>query len=81
MKKMLAILFHISYTYKGWGSKKGANKMKTQLAKVYHNGTWRVIHDDTKKNNAYRVTLNNRKVTDYADFASCLWHITQELSR
>lgn len=55
--------------------------MKTQLAKIYHNGTWRVIHDDTKTVNPFRVTLNNRKVEDYGDFASCLWHITQAVTR
>lgn len=49
--------------------------MKRQLAKVIHNGTIRVIYDDTKKVNAYRVTFNGRKVEDYANFESCLWFI------
>ena len=54
------------------------DNMKRQLAKIIHNGTWRVIHDDSMSLNPYRVTLNNRKVMDYADMASCLWHISQE---
>ena len=52
--------------------------MKRQMAKAIHNGIWRVIYDDSKKINPYRITLNNKKVTDYADMASCLWHISHE---
>ena len=54
--------------------------MKRQMAKIIHNGTWRVIHDDSKSVNPYRITLNGRKVTDYGDLTSCLYHIGQEVS-
>ena len=54
--------------------------MKRQMAKIICNGTWRVIHDDSKTINPWRITLDNRKVTDYADMSSCLWHIGQEVS-
>ena len=51
--------------------------MKRQMAKIINHGTWRVIHDDSKTVNPYRITLNGRKVMDYADLRSCLWHITE----
>jgi len=54
--------------------------MKTQVAKVCFHGTYRIIHDDTKKCNPYRITLNGKKVVDYQDYASCLWHLVQLLS-
>lgn len=53
--------------------------MKKQMAKIINHGIWRVIHDDSKTVNSYRITLNNRKVTDYANMASCLWHIANEI--
>lgn len=49
--------------------------MKKQMAKVFHNGTLRVIWDDQKKVNAYRVTYNGRKVVDYDNLESCLFFI------
>jgi hypothetical protein len=52
--------------------------MKRQMAKIIYHGTWRVIHDDSKSANPYRITLNGRKVTDYQDLRSCLWHIAEE---
>lgn len=55
--------------------------MKRQLAKIYSNGQWRVIHDDSKTTNPYRVTLNNRKVVDYADFTSCMHYLTEMVLR
>lgn len=54
--------------------------MKKQMAKIINNGTWRVIHDDTKTYNQYRITKNGRKVEDYADLASCLTRIAEEMN-
>ena len=51
--------------------------MKRQMAKIINHGTWRVIHDDSKTVNPYRITLNGRKVMDYGDLRSCLWHIAE----
>ena len=53
--------------------------MKRQLAKIINHGTWRVIYDDSRKWNQYRITKDGRKVIDYADLASCLYHISQEM--
>lgn len=53
--------------------------MRRQLAKVYFKGVWRVIYDDSKMFNRYRVTLDGGKVIDYEDLASCLYHISQEV--
>ena len=49
--------------------------MKKQLLKASIDGTYRVIFDDQKKNNPYRITKNGRKVVDYADFKSCFVHL------
>ena len=54
--------------------------MKRQMAKVINHGTHRVIWDDQKKFNAYRVTYNGHKVVDYADFTSCLLFIADVVS-
>lgn len=54
--------------------------MKRQMAKIIHKGTWRVIFDDSKKTNPYRVTKDGRKVIDYADLTSCLYYIGQAVS-
>lgn len=54
--------------------------MKRQVAKVINYGTWRVIHDDTKTVNPYRITMNGRKVADYQNLTSCLWHLTRLVS-
>lgn len=53
--------------------------MKRQVVKVINYGTWKVIHDDTKTVNPYRITLNGRKVIDYQDLTSCLWYLTQNV--
>ena len=52
--------------------------MKKQMAKIIDNGTWRVIYDDSKKYNPYRITKDNKKVVDFADYASCLYYIARE---
>ena len=49
--------------------------MKRQLAKVFHNGTYRVIWDSEKEHNKYRLTFNGKKVDDYANLESCLYRI------
>ena len=49
--------------------------MKKQLLKASIDGTYRVIFDDQKKINPYRITKNGRKVVDYADFKSCFVHL------
>lgn len=49
--------------------------MKKQLLKASIDGTYRVIFDDQKKINPYRITKNGRKVIDYADFKSCFVHL------
>ena len=53
--------------------------MKRQMAKIIHQGIWKVIYDDTKTVNPYRVMYNGRKVIDYADLESCLWDIGQRI--
>ena len=53
--------------------------MKRQVVKVINYGVWKVIHDDTKTVNPYRIMLNGRKVQDYADLRSCLWHLAQSV--
>lgn len=53
--------------------------MKRQVVKVINYGTWKVIHDDTKTCNSYRITLNGRKVIDYQDLTSCLCYLTQNV--
>lgn len=47
--------------------------MKRQIVKIVHYGTWRVVYDDQKKCNPFRVSLNGKKVEDRADLASCLY--------
>lgn len=49
--------------------------MKKQLLKASIGGTYRVIFDDQKKINPYRITKNGKKVIDYADFKSCFVHL------
>ena len=54
--------------------------MKRMEAKVFSQaGTWKVIHDDQKEINPYRVTLNGRKRIDYADMTSCLLYLAQNV--
>ena len=55
--------------------------MKRQMAKIIHRGIWRVIYDDSKKVNRYRVTKDGLKVVDYADMMSCLFHIGQAIEQ
>ena len=50
---------------------------KRQVAKVINYGEYKVIYDDTKTVNPYRIYLNGRKVIDYQDLSSCLWHLAQ----
>ena len=49
--------------------------MKKQLLKASIGGTYRVIFDDQKKINPYRITKNGKKVIDYADFKSCFVYL------
>ena len=51
--------------------------MKKQIVKVIYYGQWKVIHDDSKSVNPYRILLNGKKVIDYADLTSCLYHLSQ----
>lgn len=49
--------------------------MRRQLAKIINNGTWRIIYDDAKDMNPYRITKDNKKVVDYQDYVSCMYHM------
>lgn len=51
--------------------------MKRQVSKILYYGEWKVIHDDTKAVNPYRVILNGKKVVDYADLKSCLCYLSE----
>lgn len=57
--------------------------MRTQMAKLYCNGTYLVIHDDSDKHNPYRVYRewhdggkHRKLVAKYADMASCMFTLT-----
>ena len=54
---------------------------RTQYAKVLWFGEWRIIHDTDKKYNQWIVTKKNRKVTDYADYASCLLYLAEVVKK
>ena len=56
--------------------------MKKTVAKVIHNGTYRVEQDDSKQYNQYTIYReywdggkHKHKVTEYADLGSCLQFI------
>lgn len=51
--------------------------MKRQIAKVIFGGTYRIIQDDEKTINPFRVTKNGKKVVDYADLESCMFYLYQ----
>ena len=51
------------------------NMARKQYAKVLWYGEYRVIHDDSRKYNKWLVTKQNKKVADFADFASCLLYM------
>lgn len=53
--------------------------MKRQLIKMTYFGVYRVIYDDCRKYNKYVVTLNNKKVIDYANFKSCLLWLSSQV--
>ena len=61
--------------------------MKTQLAKIKHNGVYIVYHDDKRINNQYVITRtwyeNGSKHTKilnaYADETSCIFYMTELL--
>ncbi len=59
--------------------------MKRTVAKIIHNGTYRVVFDDSTTNNPYTLyheyytggCKHKEKLTAYADMASCLYNIAQ----
>lgn len=60
--------------------------MTRQIMKlsIPYNGTWKVIMDDSEKNNkfkVYRIADGHTKlIQKYGDIASCLHCITQQLT-
>lgn len=55
--------------------------MRKQLVKVIRYGTWKVVYDDARKTNPYRVYLNGKKAVDYADLTSCLYYLKEAIER
>jgi len=62
--------------------------MKRQVATMTHNGTWKVIYDDSVKLNPYRIVLvqsgynklgvwakMQKTVARFADLASCMYYL------
>ncbi len=62
--------------------------MKRQVATMIHNGTWKVIYDDSAKLNPYRIVLvqngynklgvwakMQKTVARFADLASCMYYL------
>lgn len=62
--------------------------MKRQVATMIHNGTWKVIYDDSAKVNPYRIvcsqygynklgvwTRMQKTVAKFADLASCMYYL------
>lgn len=60
--------------------------MTKQIMKLMipHNGTWKIIQDDSDRYNPYRVyriSNEHRKlISKYGDLASCLHCITQQIT-
>lgn len=62
--------------------------MKKTVAKIIHNGTYRVVFDDNAIYNPYTIYYESydldgdfhaRKVEAYADLVGCLYHLTEEV--
>lgn len=71
------------------GRKESVDMRKT-VAKVIHQGTYRVVHDSEKHINPYTIYYESydidgdfhaRKVESYADLAGCLYHIAEVIIR
>lgn len=58
-------------------SRKETIMAKRQVAKIA--GDWKVVYDDSKRINRYRILRHNRKVTDYGDLPSCLFNIAERM--
>lgn len=62
--------------------------MKRTVAKIHHNGTYRIIMDDSKKYNPYNVYhewledgFHQKKLAEYADIESGLHHISEVIRK
>lgn len=61
--------------------------MRKTVAKIMHKGTYRVVFDDSTRYNPYTIykeTYSNgakhiNKMISYSDFASCMYHITEDV--
>ena len=60
--------------------------MKRTVAKIIHKGTYRVVYDDSKYYNPYTIYyehysngFHSKKLVEYADLTSCLYHLTEEV--
>lgn len=58
--------------------------MRRTMAKVYHNGTYRVVHDSEAYINPYTIYhevrdggFHSHKVASYQDLGGCMLHITE----
>jgi hypothetical protein len=60
--------------------------MTKQIMKLTtpHNGTWKIIQDDSDRYNPYRVYRihdgHKKLISKYGDLASCLHCITQQIT-
>lgn len=59
--------------------------MKKTVAKIIHNGTYRIVHDDSTNCNPYTIYKewhdmgkHSKTIAKYSDMTSCLYHIAQE---
>lgn len=61
--------------------------MTQTIAKIMYKGTYRVIYDDSKRYMPYTVyketyengSKHKRRLISYSDFASCMYHITEDM--
>ena len=62
--------------------------MKKQIVKIIHNGIYKVIFDDSTKNNPYTIyketytadgRCHTKTLVRYQDFASCMYYLTEEI--
>lgn len=60
--------------------------MKKTVAKIIHKGTYRVVFDDSTRNNPYTIYKewynegkHSKVITKYQDMASCMYHLTEEV--
>lgn len=60
--------------------------MKKTVAKIIHNGTYRVVFDDSTRNNPYtiykewyNIGKHSKTIAKYQDMTSCMYHLAEEV--